>query len=169
MTRLVHSGLEAVVPTAKAEKPDAHTPGPWAWMGNQHDLYLATTHSGRRYVMGFDRMGFRSAQPTFRAGNRILSAAALVEFEVGDRGVRGFEQGKADDSVYRYDVIGIDNPDARLIAAAPELLAAVQAFLPAVESDLLFEQQSGDGDYQALAQAVQSARAAVAKATGEAA
>lgn len=32
-----------------------HTPGPWGWFGNanSNSLYLATTHSGRRYVMGF--------------------------------------------------------------------------------------------------------------------
>lgn len=45
MTSLVHSGQEAVVPTAQAEKPAAHTPGPWThhdysttgavWAGNE--------------------------------------------------------------------------------------------------------------------------------------
>src|SRR5690606_9882600 len=31
---------------------DRHTPGPWAWFGNakHNTIYLATTHSGRRYV-----------------------------------------------------------------------------------------------------------------------
>lgn len=103
-----------------------HTPGPWAWMGNQHGLYLATTHSGRRYVMGFRRMGFNGAQPVFRANERMVPASDIVEFEVGDRDVRGFAAAKEDDSVYRYDVDGIDNADARLIAAAPDLLEALQ-------------------------------------------
>lgn len=44
------------------------TPGPWAWFGtgNNQNLYLATTHSGRRYVMGFERWGMRGAQPIFQ-------------------------------------------------------------------------------------------------------
>ncbi|MCX5581358.1 hypothetical protein OSH12_23955, partial [Kaistia terrae] len=102
-----------------------HTPGPWGWFGNanSYSLYLATRHSGRRYVMSFRRWGMRGAQPEFqpeRGG--LVDASRLLEFEVGDRTVRGVEQAKANGSVYRYDVRGIDCPDARLIAAAPELL-----------------------------------------------
>lgn len=165
MSSLVHSGpQEAVVPTAQAEKSDAHTPGPWAWMGNRHGLYLATTHSGRRYVMGFRRMGFNGAQPSFRDGNRIVPAADLVLFEVGDRGVRGFEQGKADESVYRYDVIGIDNADARLIAAAPELLDACEAYAATFGKTRLVDQYLADRPDSPLAKCL----AAIAKATGEA-
>ncbi len=71
-----------------------HTPGPWAWMGSPHGLYLATTHSGRRYVMGFRRMGFNGAQPVFRDNHRMVPAADIVQFEVGDRTVRGFAQAR---------------------------------------------------------------------------
>lgn len=102
-----------------------HTPGPWAWMGSPHGLYLATTHSGRQYVMGFRRMGFNSAQPVFRDRHRMVPAADIVQFEVGDPSVRGFAQAKETESVYRLDVDGIDNADARLIAAAPDLLEAL--------------------------------------------
>lgn len=105
-----------------------HTPGPWAWFGDNHDIYLATTHSGRRYVMGFERMGMRSAQPTFQVAQRMRPAAELVEFQVGDGRARGFAEGKADPSVYRLDVKGIDCPDARLIAAAPDLYEAGEPF-----------------------------------------
>lgn len=79
--------------------------------------------------MGFRRMGFSGAQPVFRDNHRMVPAADIVQFEVGDRSVRGFAQAKENDSVYRFDVDGIDNADARLIAAAPDLLAAAQRVL----------------------------------------
>jgi len=116
---------------AKAEKA---TPGPWAWMGNNHDMYLATTHSGRRYVMGFRRMGTQSAQPVFNVNNRLVPASELVMFEVGDGAARGFKAGKADDSVYRYDIKGVDAPDAAYIAAAsPDVIRALVLRLREVE------------------------------------
>lgn len=107
-----------------------HTPGPWAWFGNgrTQEVYLATKHSGRRYVMGFQRWGMRGAQPMFQtAEGRLAPASELLAFEVGDRGVRGIDAAKENDSVYRFDVRGIDCADARLIAAAPELLEALIA------------------------------------------
>jgi len=119
---------------AKAEKA---TPGPWAWMGNNHDMYLATTHSGRRYVMGFRRMGTQSAQPVFNVNNRLVPASELVMFEVGDGAARGFKAGKADDSVYRYDIKGVDAPDAAYIAAAsPDVIRALVLRLREAEAAL---------------------------------
>ena len=110
------------------DKRTTHTPGPWAWFGNagSNSLYLATTHSGRRYVMDFTRWGFRGAQPRFQPGRGIMvDAKNLLQFEVGDQSIVGVEQAKKDTSVYRLDVRGIDCPDARLIAAAPDLLEAL--------------------------------------------
>lgn len=104
-----------------------HTPGPWRWYGNRSSgVYLATEHSGRLYVMGFQRYGMNGAQPTFRVASTMRPATELVEFAVGDGTARGFKQADKDGSVYRYDVDGIDCPDARLVAAAPELLAALE-------------------------------------------
>lgn len=103
----------------------AHTPGPWRWFGNRSGgVYLATTHSGRRYVMGFQRYGMNGAQPSFCVGSIMHPASELVQFEVGDQSVRGFKEADKDGSVYRYDVNAIDSADARLIAAAPDLLDA---------------------------------------------
>lgn len=106
-----------------------YTPGPWAWFGNagSNSLYLATTHSGRRYVMDFTRWGMRGAQPRFHPGRGIMvDAKDLLKFEVGDRSVVGMEAARKDGSVYRYDVHGIDCADARLIASAPDLLEALE-------------------------------------------
>lgn len=98
------------------EKP-THTPGPWGWFGHNHGFYLATTHSGRRFVMDFARMGMQWAQPRFQINGRMVDGADLVRFEV-DPTVQGFKDGKAAPSVYRYDITDIDHPDARLIAQA---------------------------------------------------
>lgn len=115
-----------------------HTPGPWEWFGNarNREIYLATTHSGRRYVMGFRRWGMKNAQPMFQPANRgLVPAEQLLTFEVGDRAVRGLEQAKADDSVYRLDISGIDCPDAHLIKAAPDLLEALEPFVVTKSGD----------------------------------
>lgn len=116
-----------------------YTPGPWAWFGNagSNSLYLATTHSGRRYVMGFKRWGMRGAQPQFQpSGQGLVDASELFEFAVGNRDVRGVTQAKADTSVYRLDVTGIDCADARLIAAAPELVGALRNLANGSEGSL---------------------------------
>ncbi|WP_453978599.1 hypothetical protein [Brevundimonas sp. Marseille-Q4549] len=135
-----------------------HTPGPWAWMGSPHGLYLATTRTGRQHVMGFRRMGFSGAQPVFRDNHRMVPAADIVQFEVGDRSVRGFAQAKENESVYRFDVDGIDNADARLIAAAPELLAAAQQALSHCDPN---------GYLDCGKPATDALRAAISRATGE--
>jgi len=125
------------------DSPKNHTPGPWAWFGNEHGIYLATTHSGRRYVMGFARMGMQGAQPRFQVNSRMVDGADLVEFEVSDK-AKGFTAGKAEPEVYRLDITGIDHPDARLIAQAwtiPQLRAALKyarRFLNAEDHDIEF-------------------------------
>jgi len=138
----------------------AHTPGPWKWFGNagSNHVYLATTHSGRRYVMDFVRWGFNGAQPRFQPerGGMIL-AKDLLQFEVGDQSIVGIDAAKQDGSVYRYDVRGIDSDDARLIAAAPELLDAARCALGYLTGNM-------DGDMD-IGNPVELLRAAIAKAT----
>lgn len=102
---------------------EKHTPGPWAWFGNasSHSLYLATTHSGRRYVMDFTRWGMRGAQPRFQPSKGgMIDAKDLLQFEVGDRSIVGIDAAKKDTSVYRKDVRSINSADARLIASSPD-------------------------------------------------
>lgn len=133
-----------------------HTPGPWAWFGNRSGgVYLATPDRGRRYVMGFRRYGMNGAQPTFNVGHIMRPAAELVSFAVGERSVRGFKQADGDTSVYRYDIDGIDHADARLIAAAPELLQALTDFI------------AGADNGHVSIEVDRAARAAIAKALGQ--
>jgi hypothetical protein len=78
--------------------------------------------------MDFVRWGMRGAQPRFqpeRGG--MVDAKDLLQFEVGEQSIVGMDEAKKDGSVYRYDVRGINCADARLIAAAPDLLEALRA------------------------------------------
>jgi len=136
-----------------------HTPGPWAWFGNagSNSVYLATQHGGRRFVMDFVRWGFKGAQPRFQPGRGVMvEAKSLLQFEVGDQSIVGIEATRKDSSVYRLDIRGIDCADARLIAAAPELLEALK------EAEAHINRASGGGETDIRAKL----NAAIAKAEG---
>jgi hypothetical protein len=132
-----------------------HTPGPWGWAGGYkhgNTPYLATTHSGRQFVMGFCRHGFSGAKPVFRAGNRLVNSEDLAIYEVCPEATS-----PDDPRVYRYDIIGFRSHDAALIAAAPELYEALKLLI------------ADFGDYPAYKRpfhAFDVARAAIAKAEG---
>lgn len=89
-----------------------HTPGPWGWYSNGDRPYLATPDRGRLYVMGFERRGMQGAGPRFAHWPGMQGGM--------ERGRRG---GIMESGPYLQD--GSLHPDARLIAAAPELLAGV--------------------------------------------
>lgn len=154
-----------------------HTPGPWSWFGNakNREVYLATAHSGRRYVMGFQRWGMRGAQPSFQPAERGLVAAdQLLEFAVGDPTVRGLARAQADDSVYRLDIRGIDCADARLITAAPDFAEAAPDAADLLEHYASFvREQVSAADLERhpylphLEQVAADLRAALAKARGD--
>lgn len=153
--------------TTPQEQPDGHTKGPWGWFGNESGIYLATPDRGRTYVMGFRRHGLQGAQPTFREGGIMRPAAELVRFAVGEGEAKGFAAGRTDRSVYRYDISDVDHPDARLIAAAPDMLEALRyAENTIVAMRPTFSQVKDDG-HAYHDQVLDTVRAAIAKALGQ--
>ena len=87
------------------------TPGPWQWGYYGGCFYLRTVGRGLLTVMDFDRMGMRGAQPRF------------AKWE-------GEERGRLGGIMFKAQELGGElhnHPDAKLIAAAPTLLAALKA------------------------------------------
>lgn len=115
------------------------TKGPWGWFGTAGgfpEIYLATKHSGRRYVMGFNRWGLNGAQPSFQPnGCGMVKAKDLLQFEVGDQSIVGLDAAQKDTSVYRFQIRGIAAPDAHLIAAAPELYESLNELAAILNGD----------------------------------
>lgn len=147
------------------------TPGPWAWFGNANcnEVYLGTTHSGRRYVMQFRRWGMQGAQPVFQPTQGMVDAKDLLKFVVGDQSVTGVDEAKTNTSVYRTDIRGIAAPDAHLIAAAPELYEALREMVEQAigcwHNHYGHEQDPNDIP---MPEHIGKARAALTKARGEA-
>lgn len=152
-----------------------HTPGPWGWFGNasSQTVYLATVRNGRQYVMQFARWGMWGAQPRFQPkGRGMVNASELLKFEVGDKSVVGVNEAKSNRSVYRLDIRDIDCADARLIAAAPDLLEALKALRRAVcgETGFAAAVRNDSGTlypWPALDAAEELAANAISKAEGQ--
>lgn len=119
-----------------------HTAGPWEWFEMHGAPYLATPDRGRLYVMAFARKGMQVATARFCHWDGISTGEP--------RGRRG---GIMHEGVRLAN--GAMHPDARLIAAAPDLLEALQNML-----DLYNGKQ-----HEGLA-IVEIARAALVRATG---
>lgn len=145
------------------------TPGPWGWFGSTRTgVYLATRHSGRRYVMDFVRKGFNGCEPRFQPGtDGMKTATELAIFEV----CRDATDEK-DPRVYRTDVVGFRAADAHLIAAAPDMAEALEAFVEFAVPELIEEGCRGKSDPGCPScmaiEIVDRARSALARARGEA-
>lgn len=106
--------------------------GPWQWFGNTktHDAYLATTHSGRTFVMDFARWGMAAGQPRFQVDQRMVTLGELAK--------RGDPLGPKFEVSYRRDFVGIGHPIAAHIAACdPTTVLALLKRIHVLEQQLL--------------------------------
>ena len=98
------------------------TPGPWMWDLNEciHQCKLTTTHSGKYYVMGFNRWGLQSALPSFQVYDRYegplegRGSHGMVRADEMSRSYPGKVHHQGFDNF-------IDHPDARYIAESRQL------------------------------------------------
>jgi hypothetical protein len=129
-----------------------HTPGPWCWRISRrsHGVELKTVGRGGIYVMGFARWGTSSAQPTFNVGHMVKAVDLAVD-------IPGQEHNNTWNQTF-------DHPDARLIAAAPELLAALEAAREALE-EMACEDCGCEGS-NPVCRVLDDVNAAIEKATG---
>jgi hypothetical protein len=111
-----------------------HTPGPWRWLG------------------GYALIGDHGKRPCILAPLR--SRAEPGNYKLGFRNDRGTLE-----AVDAFD----DHPDARLIAAAPELLAACKTLFE--ELTMRFD-GAPDSRTRWMGEHVERLRAAIAKAEG---
>jgi hypothetical protein len=117
-----------------------HTPGPWYWEVSGKTIRLFTPKNGHCIVMDFVRCGTQGAQPRFSdRGSAPLGGVMIKASEMKN--------------IY-------NNPDARLIASAPDLLDAC-------EKVLAYIIESGVGNYPGDMDAANTLKAAIAKALPE--
>jgi len=138
----------------------AHTPGPWRWEFNAAHKTVDLV-GGRPIfdltVMDFARWGMGNAVPRFRDTSvdgmnlmdRLCDKPEWIAPEPGREHHKSWHQ-------------LVTHPDARLMAAAPELLDALQFMLKAINFN---GEDAGDFVFDAEYKAIQ----AIKKATGGAA
>jgi hypothetical protein len=133
-----------------------HTPGPWRWKFNaKHKsvLLVGGVPTFDKTVMQFERWGMNGAVPAFNS--HITGSIWNVMERLCDvpEWLAPFDGRK-----HHFDwCADVTHPDARLIAAAPDLLEALESALELIDVITPLE-----GDVQ------RNARAAIYKATGEA-
>jgi hypothetical protein len=82
-----------------------HTPGPWEWYVREHGIYLATPNNGHLIVMDCTRFGMHGAQPRFATW-------------------KGEDRGRMGGIMVPAAKMNLSqHPDAKLIAAAPEMMS----------------------------------------------
>jgi hypothetical protein len=114
---------------------------------------LATPHSGRLIVMDFVRHGMHGAQPRFAVMDDNLP-----------RGRRGGILYSAAELIKKHPDQLLSHPDACLIAAAPDLLAALERVLSHERDIVYLFNRLGEGSPANFSLDCEKARAAIAKA-----
>ena len=134
----------------------AHTPGPWRWEISQKSKILHLVGGRPRFdltLMDFERWGMGGATVRFR-DTAFDGLNLMHKLHERPDWIQPFE-GRNHHADWCADVI---HPDARLIAAAPDLLEALQALLDGPDG------KTGSEYGMVIAQGY----AAIAKATGAA-
>jgi hypothetical protein len=138
-----------------------HTPGPWRWEFNAAHKTVDLVGGRPMFdltVMDFARWGMGNAVPRFRDTSddgmnlvdRLCDKPEWLAPEPGREHHKSWHQ-------------LVTHPDARLIAAAPDLLEALQRINEACAQI----PEGLEGYLEHLSDAISDARKAIAKATGE--
>jgi hypothetical protein len=130
-----------------SEQPK-HTPGPWRWELNEKGKSVQLCGGVPRYdktVMDFARWGMGGAMPRFRDSSDHGLMTKCIKWA---KAVIGREH-------HAHWFKTLDHPDARLIAAAPELLDSLKELrdwykdatgLPAVAANAAIAKAEGGGE-----------------------
>lgn len=131
-----------------------HTPGPWRWEISESGKQVNLCGGVPKFdltVMDFVRWGMGGAAPRFRDNSDmgLMQRSDKFAVKVG---------GREHHAKWFKD---LDHPDARLIAAAPDLLAACEALVERAGLGSIYttDQETGEMFADAI-------KAAIAKATG---
>lgn len=141
-----------------------HTLGPWRWEFNQSGKVLHLVGGKPMYdltVMDFSRWGMGRAVATLRDTSE---GGFNIMHRLCDRKdwIAPFP-GREHHADWCADVT---HPDMRLMAAAPDLLAALQELVPGIVTGSCDECGGIEQNYPTYC-AYRKARAAIARATGE--
>lgn len=137
-----------------------HTPGPWYWhFDGQACASLRTPDRGNLIVMDFIRQGMQSAAPRFAIWPGIEAGEPRERLGGIMKPLPQIAGGVL--SLHWTQPV---HPDARLIAAAPDLLKACQELLSWYEDSHGLDFCECDNSVDYTCRACQ-ARAAIAKAT----
>jgi hypothetical protein len=135
-----------------------HTPGPWRWNVNPSSKSVSLD-GGRpefdKTVVDFHRWGMSSAAPRFNSA--IVGDEFNIMFAAHE--YKGWLIPFAGREHHSNWAMNINHPDARLIAAAPDLLEALRRAVIALDFAAETSPAMHD-DYKAVS-------AAIAKATGD--